>query len=211
MKNVILEACVGNVQDALSAQSKGANQIELCDRLDLDGNTPSLALVTDVNDVLDIPIKVILNPKPFNYHYVDTELDEIVVYIHSLDHLDIEGFVFGPVDNRGYPDLVALERIASATDLPITFHKAIDTSPDLLKSVAMLCEQNLVSYILTSGGETYAIDGADQLSKMNEVIHQKGSPIQIIAAGRISDKNIASLDALVQLNYYHGKLIVGTL
>ena len=57
---MILEACVGNLKDALSAQQKGAHQIELCDRLDLDGNNPSLEMINAVTTALDIPIKVIV-------------------------------------------------------------------------------------------------------------------------------------------------------
>ena len=36
---MILEACVGNVEDAIRAQINGADQLELCDRLDLDGTS----------------------------------------------------------------------------------------------------------------------------------------------------------------------------
>ena len=39
--NFTKEACVDNIHDAINVEKKGANQIELCSRLDLDGLTPS--------------------------------------------------------------------------------------------------------------------------------------------------------------------------
>ena len=44
MKNHLIEVCVDTFSDALSAESKGANRIELCSHLSLDGLTPTLDL-----------------------------------------------------------------------------------------------------------------------------------------------------------------------
>ncbi len=41
MKNHLIEVCVDTFSDALAAESKGANRIELCSHLSLDGLTPS--------------------------------------------------------------------------------------------------------------------------------------------------------------------------
>jgi len=208
---MILEACVGNLSDALSAQQKGAHQIELCDRLDLDGNSPSLQMIEQVTSVLDIPTKVIVNPKPFDYTYSDFEIGAIKDYVQSIAQFNIAGIVFGPVDTGGMPDLTALMAIAKCTDLPITFHKAIDASPDIIKAVQMLINQGVVTYILTSGGAKTAQLGVKTLNEIHGVIKLSNSPVQLIGAGRVTDKNLFSLNEALCLNYYHGKLIVGEL
>lgn len=208
---MILEACVGNLQDALSAQSKGAHQIELCSRLDLDGNSPSLRMIEEVTSALDIPVKIIVNPKPFDYYYSSEELEGIATYVEAIERLDIAGIVFGPVDLDGMPDLEAIAFISRNTDLPITFHKAIDGYSDILVAVKSLITQNIIKHILTSGGAKTADQGTEMLLKINNLIKENDSAIQIIGAGRITDKNLAALHANLGLNYYHGKLIVGDL
>ena len=40
-KNILLEACVETLDEALLAQKKGAGRVEICSRLDLDGLTPN--------------------------------------------------------------------------------------------------------------------------------------------------------------------------
>ena len=208
---MILEACVGNLKDALSAQNKGAHQIELCGRLDLDGNTPSLEMIEEVVSVLDIPLKVIVNPKPFDYSYSHNELIEITRYISAASKFNIKGLVFGPVNKKGMPDLDSIKHISKYTDLPITYHKAIDDSPDILKALQLLIDQDIIKYILTSGGAKTAEGGVDIIMRMNEIIKQRKSQIQLIGAGRIIKDNISSLHKLLNLKCYHGKLIVGEL
>ena len=41
----IKEVCVESLEDAVIAEKNGANRIELCGRLDLDGLTPSRKLI----------------------------------------------------------------------------------------------------------------------------------------------------------------------
>lgn len=208
---MVLEACVGNLKDALSAQHKGAHQIELCDRLDLDGISPSLQLVAEVSSALDIPVKVIINPKPFDYKYNPTELRAIVEYVKAISNYDIAGIVFGALDEKRMPDLFALKLLSEHTDLPITFHKAIDLCGNIPNAIRSLIDQNIVRYILSSGGQKTAIQGIDMIMKMDEIIQKAHSDLQIICAGRVNKENLPALHKKLSLRYYHGKLIVGPL
>ena len=61
--NILLEACVGTLDEALLAQEKGANRVEVCSRLDLDGLTPSKDLVKRLVNELIMPVKVMLRPR----------------------------------------------------------------------------------------------------------------------------------------------------
>jgi copper homeostasis protein len=209
---MILESCVGNVVDALRAQSNGAHQLELCDRLDLDGTSPPRELVAAVCQAVAIPVKVILNPVPFEYTYSDQQLDGILNYMASLDDLNVAGFVFGALDQNQMPDLAAVDKIATATQLPITFHKAIDEAQDILLAVDLLAKSKIVPFVLTSGGHPTASQGLSRLIEMRDLLADQasdnGPSMRLIAAGSITSTNLSKLDQVLGLKYYHGKKIV---
>jgi copper homeostasis protein len=204
-----LEACVENLSEALLAEKLGAYQIELCDRLDLDGTSPSIELVRIVSQKLNIPVKVIINPTSYNYIYSDRDIISILDYITQLNNSQIQGIVFGPMTIDNLPDLDALKIVSQHTSLPITFHKAIDSSRSILESTNLLMQQDLVKFILTSGGAPIAEKGIDKLLEMKNIL--KNSNIQPIAAGRITNKNLQLLHTKLDFSYYHGKRIVGKL
>ena len=209
---MILEACVGNVEDAIRAQTNGADQLELCDRLDLDGTSPPRELVAAVCSAVSIPVKVILNPVPFEYSYSAEQLNGIIAYMASLDDLNVAGFVFGALDSQQMPSLGAVEKIASATSLPITFHKAIDETADNLSALSQLAKSKLVQFVLTSGGQPTAQQGQGGLIEMQDLLTAQTpsgeQPIKLIAAGGITSANLLKLDQALSLEYYHGKKIV---
>ncbi len=63
MKKVFIECCLESLNEAISAEKKGANQIELCRNLIDDGLTPDYKLVrTVINSVL-IPVKIMVRPR----------------------------------------------------------------------------------------------------------------------------------------------------
>ncbi|MDF1694284.1 MAG: copper homeostasis protein CutC [Saprospiraceae bacterium] len=206
---MILEACVGNLKEATNAQQLGAHQIELCDRLDLDGTSPSLSTIGEVCEHLDIPIKIIVNPNPYNYVYTPTDIEKILLYINQVNKYSVEGIVFGALTSDGHPDLSAIEQIYNNTSLPITFHKAIDTSKNLQQSTKMLLDQGLIKFILTSGGKKTAEEGIDELLKLKNIVEK--SSISLIAAGSITSHNLPLLHSKLNLSHYHGKKVVGNL
>jgi len=188
---MILEACVGNVIDARRAQTNGADQLELCDRLDLDGTSPPRELVAAVCEAVSVPVKVILNPVPFEYSYSQPQLDDILAYMTSLADLNVAGFVFGSLDQHQMPDLAAIEKVATATRLPITFHKAIDDTADMLSALDLLAKSKLVQFV-----------------EMRDLLADSTTDMQLIAAGSITSANLPELDQALGLEYYHGKKIV---
>ena len=205
---IIKEACVESVREAISAANLGAQQLELCVRLDLDGNSPPLDLIEKVLSAVSIPVKVIVNPFPYHYQYTRTEKEEIVDYINKLKSASIAGLVLGPMTRDYLPDIDFLKQIRQLTSLPITFHKAIDQG-DIPKSIDMLKEVQVVDYILSSGGAPSAQEGKATLLQMKAQLSD--SNISLIAAGKITEENLDNLHASLQLDYYHGRKIVGTL
>lgn len=208
--NLTLEACVENLDHALRAEELGATQIELCDRLDLDGTSPPITLVRSVVSQCSIPIKIIVNPKPYDYQYDADELAKICTYIRQLSESEVAGIVFGPTLGNGMPDLHALDVVREVTVLPITYHKAIDAAPDTIEAVNTLIGHGSVDYILSSGGAATALQGIHRLIEIQKILSTSTGP-QLIAAGSITHQNLPTLHARLGLAHYHGKLIVGNL
>ena len=75
MRNIVKEACVERLDEAILAEKNGANRIELCSRLDLDGLTPHRNMIKDVINSVKIPVKVMIRPRAGNFVYHDQELD----------------------------------------------------------------------------------------------------------------------------------------
>ena len=74
MRNIVKEACVERLDEAILAEKNGADRIELCSRLDLDGLTPHRNMIQDVINSVKIPVKVMISP-------ATTMLDESVIVI----------------------------------------------------------------------------------------------------------------------------------
>src|ERR1019366_1955070 len=60
MNRPVLEICVESFESALAAEAGGADRIELCEELALDGLTPSLDLTRRVIDAVRIPVFILI-------------------------------------------------------------------------------------------------------------------------------------------------------
>ncbi len=204
---MVIEACVESIQEAVNAETNGANRIELCSRLDLDGLTPSESLVREVVDTLKIPVMVMIRPREGNFIYSSFEFDQMLRSIGMCKKYPVLGVVFGALTLQNQPDLELLKIFADvASPLEITFHKAIDNTPDPVKSAELIITVKQVTRILTSGGQPTALQGKEMIKKMQKAVSEK---ISIIAAGKITEENLNEHINLLEVNEYHGRKIAG--
>ena len=196
MKNPLIEVCVDTFSDALSAESKGADRIELCSHLSLDGLTPTLELTKRTLAALKIPVHAMIRSRAINFQYLPHEIETMIDTIHAYKELDFN------------IDIPTVEKIAKAAEgLNLVFHKAIDLTPDPVDATQTLAAIKGITHILTSGGAPTAEQGASVIRKMDT--HSKH--IKIIAAGKINDLNLTAMIELLGITEYHGKLLVGNL
>lgn len=206
---MIKEACVGSLNEALKAEVKGANQIELCSRLDLDGLSPEVQLVEEVLSRLNIHVKVMVRSREGDFIYSDKEMEEMVHTVEEFKSIGVKEIVFGALTSDNHIDMKALERITSAAlPMKVTFHKAIDLLDNPVDGVLQLMKAPGITSILSSGGKPTAEEGAATLREMYATVKGK---IQIIAAGKITHINCSHIEALTGVEAFHGKLIVGPL
>ena len=119
------------------------------------------------------------------------------------------GVVFGMLDKQNNIDIAATRMLAEcASPLEITFHKAIDDTPDPVRSAEMLTEIKGISRILTSGGRPTALEGAENINEMSKVA---SGHLKILAAGRITNENLKEISGILDVEEFHGRKIVGYL
>lgn len=201
---MIREACVDSLESAVRAAGLGADRIELCSNLHLDGLTPGETLVEQVCQAVSIPVMVMIRPEVDNFRVNDASLNRMIDSIELLSPMGIHGVVFGVLDEHGWPHIHQINRlVAASADLQCTFHKAIDATPDPVRAIEMLTTTG-VHRVLTSGGEDTALKGAETINMM-----QRTAPeIAVIAAGKITSQNLDRHRELLNVHEFHGRNIV---
>lgn len=202
---MIKEACVCSYAEAISAEKKGADRVELCDNLEVGGTTPSYGTIKMAIEKLKIPVFVMIRPRGGNYCYNKNEIEIMKKDIELCKHLGVKGIVLGVLtknDEIDYPLLKEFMTLASPME--VTFHKAIDELENPVLEVKNLAKIG-VKRILSSGTKAKALDGKDVLNRM---IEEAGEEITIVVAGGVTVDNFDEVSKNIISREYHGKKIV---
>jgi|TARA_B100001996_G_scaffold196288_1_gene150381 copper homeostasis protein len=178
----------------------------LCKDLDLDGLTPDENVIKNTLISVNIPIKVMIRPRAGNFIYHYDDVKKMERDIDLCKDLNIPEIVIGALTNSANIDIKLTAKLATrAHPMAVTFHKAIDYTVDILFELNRLSKIDHISSILTSGGENTALQGASMITKM---INKFRKRFTIIAAGSITNENLAQVHDVIHANEYHGKKIV---
>lgn len=202
---MVKEACVGSYSEAVSAEKRGADRVELCDNLDVGGTTPSYGTIKTTVEKLKIPVFVMIRPRGGNFCYNKNEIEIMKKDIELCKALGVKGIVLGVLtknDEIDYPLLKEL--IDLAAPMEVTFHKAIDDLENPVLEIKKLAEIG-VKRILSSGTKAKALDGKDILNKM---IAEANCDIIVIVAGGVTTDNFDEVSKEIVSTEYHGKKIV---
>lgn len=182
---MILEVIAISVEDAINAQSGGADRIELISNFKLGGTTPSIKLVKKVLEKVKIKIRVMIRPRGGNFIYTEDEILEMSENIKEVSQTKAEGIVIGILDKNKQIDEINLKRLLSQRKRPgVTFHMAFDEIIKKEKAINVLFNLN-VDRILTSGGQGSIKERIRNIKKTNELAKGK----IIVMAGQGIDKN----------------------
>ena len=187
---ILIEAAVETLDDALAAMAGGAERLELCADLDAGGTTPAHSLVANVLAQVSVPVLVMIRPRAGGFVYSRGELARMRDDIADAIDLGASGVVFGALDASGSIDVAATrELIAGARGRAVTFHRAIDETPDVLAAVETLASLG-ATRVLSSGAARSAIEGADTLAAM---VERAGDALRVVAGGGVRAHNVAAL------------------
>ena len=186
----VLEIASNSVSSALAAQRGGADRIELFDNLAEGGTTPSFGSIALAREQLQIPLFVLIRPRPGDFHYDALERELMLRDIQQCRALGCDGVVIGALDGEGNVDVpLCRELVQAAGTMQVTFHRAFDAARDLsaaLEDVISLgCQR-----VLSSGGQPSAEAGAAVLYAL---VKQAAGRISVMAGAGITPGNIAAV------------------
>ena len=195
---MIIEVCAESYEYALKAEKAGANRIELCKDLHLDGLTPDYESAKKTIDSLNIPVFILIRPREGDFIYSNEEFELMKRDIIKFKEMGCKGIVSGvlnddnSIDVKRTKDLIELSR-----PLEFTFHRAFDIVSDPLKEIEILIRLG-VDRILTSGQKNKAIEGLYLLEKLNNISKKR---IVIMPGSGISNTNF---ERFKSFNEIHG-------
>ena len=197
----IFECCCQTAEDAREAKIGGAARVELCERLDVGGVTPSTGNIRKTVMECGLPVNVLVRPREGNFVYDGEEKQQIIDTINICKSLNVNGIVVGALTPDGDIDIPLMTRImAAAAPLEVTFHRAFDECRDPRKAlediIGLGCKR-----LLTSGQEESAIRGR---LLIKELVHQAAGRIIIMPGAGIMPVNILQLARVTGAGEYHG-------
>ncbi|HEY3112544.1 MAG TPA: copper homeostasis protein CutC [Gemmatimonadaceae bacterium] len=204
----LVEAAVETLASALAAERAGAGRIELCASLSNAGTTPSAGLIAAVVSHCRIPVFVLIRPRGGSFVYSGDEIEIMQRDIEVARSLGASGIVLGALDTNSRVDSVQIrELVRAAKNLPVTFHRAFDFTPNLSEALEDLIDA-AVARVLTSGGCNTALEGAARISTL---MNQAGGRIRIVAGGSVREGNVREVITLTGVDEVHARIssIVG--
>lgn len=182
----IVEICAGDFQSAQAAVLGGAQRIELCSALPLDGLTPSAGLIKAARSLEGIKLHVLIRPREGDFVYDATETDVMLHDIRLAHKLGADGVVIGALTPDGDIDIPTCRHLIEAAEgMQVTFHRAFDRCADphhaLEEIITLGC-----SRLLTSGQAPTAEAG---IPLLRELVHQANGRIIIMPGAGITPSN----------------------
>ena len=209
MKKIFIECCVESLSEALIAEKRGADQLELCSDLANDGLTPDTVLTEKILETISIPLKVMIRHRKGDFFYNKSDISIIKNQINSMKLIGIKHIVFGSLTHLNRINLEQIKMVSElAYPMSVTYHKAIDLSENFFKDAELLLQFKNVKSLLTSGQASTAEKGYLTLKRL---LADFGKNIKIISAGNITDKNLNKIHNMIRGRYYHGRKILGEL
>jgi len=186
------------VQEAVAG---GAGRIELCERLDVGGVTPSESLLASVLASCPLPVNVLVRPRGGGFVFTPEEEAAMIKDIGMCKRLKAGGAVIGALRPDGSVDAGMMKRlIAAARPLSVTFHRAFDCCADPYKAIddiiGLGCDR-----LLTSGLEESAYDGRALVAGL---VSRAAGRLIVMPGGGVRPSNIAEIERVTRAVEFHG-------
>ncbi|MDZ7369620.1 MAG: copper homeostasis protein CutC [candidate division KSB1 bacterium] len=206
-----LEICINEderlLQSVEAACQGGADRIELCSRMDLDGLTPSLKAVRSAAAVCKdrAALMVMIRPRAGDFFYTCLETAQMIRQIEAAAEAGADGVVFGAV-KEGRIDLSTLRQLISAAHscgLAVTFHRAFDTLHHPLQELQVLSALGVKRVLTAAEPWGASAKWTERCNNWRELL-ERADGVEVILAGGLTPKLTAA--ALRSLPY-RGRIV----
>ena len=203
--SLLREACCPSLEAVLAAGRTGACRIELCERLEIGGVTPSESLLRAALAATDLPVNVLVRPRGGDFVYDEAEVEAMLESIRLCRALGANGVVIGALTPSGAVDLPVMRRLVAAAkgDLSVTFHRAFDETVDpsaaLEDIIALGCDR-----LLTSG---HAPDAFAGRALIGALVRQAAGRIVVMAGCGVRPGNIGQIARETGAPEFHSSCI----
>ena len=202
MEQIKLEVCCGDMQSVLAAKEGGADRIELCQALEVDGLTPSAEMMAEAIG-LGIPVQVLIRPREGDFVYDEAEVETMLKEIRLAKRLGANGVVIGVLKPDGSIDEETIRRLVSeATGLSITFHRAFDVCSQPAEALEQIV--SLGCHRLLTSGQAPSAEQAIPLIK--KLVEQSGGRLIIMPGAGVNQENARRILSETGAHEIHGSL-----
>ena len=192
---MIIEVCAESYEYAEKAEKAGADRIELCKDLHLDGLTPNHESAKRTIDRLNLPVFILIRPREGGFTYSNEEFELMKQDIVKFKEMGCKGIVSGILNLDNSIDLKRTKELVELSKpLEFTFHRAFDMVTDPLKELEKLIQLG-VDRILTSGQKQKAVKGIELLKELKKNAKDK---IIIMPGSGINKLNIMNFRSFIR-------------
>jgi len=194
---MIIEVCAESYEYAIKAEKAGADRIELCRDLCLDGLAPDYESAKKTIDKLSIPVFILIRPREGDFIYSNEEFELMKSDIVKFKEMGCKGIVSGILNDNNSIDMKRTKQLVELSrPLEFTFHRAFDIVTHPLKELEKLIELG-VDRVLTSGQKNKAIDGLELLKKLKNISKNR---IKIMPGSGIKRSNIPNFKSFDEIH-----------
>ena len=191
IQGIKIEICIGNIDDAIRADSYPIDRIELNSALELGGLSPSLETIRTLKEKISVPLCCMCRPRGGDFFYTDLEYETMRKDAQAMLEAGADGIVFGflkednRVDEKRTREMV---KLIHSYQKEAVFHKAFDETPDPEEAIQVLIGCG-ADRILSSGQAVYPdiLAGCRRLHDLHERYHDQ---IQLLPGGGVRVENI---------------------
>jgi len=202
----LLEVIVCSVEDAVAAERGGAGRLEVIRDYDAGGLTPSVELVRQIAETVNIPLRAMLRGTAGFTAPDEDEKRRLCATASEFANLGVEGIVLGFF--REGPDGTVIDHaflgrvLACAPNLKATFHRAFEQLTDPLRAITELKQHPQIDRILVSAVSDRGPDQPNQLLDWRQAAMPE---IELIIGGGTDAEIIRSLKPLGFREFHVGK------
>jgi len=187
-----VEIPVTSVEDAVVAQTAGAESIELLDNVGEGGVTPSAGKLQLARRLIHGELHAIVRPRAGDFLYSDIECDVMHRDIDVMRQIGIDGVVLGVqrADGTVDGDRIA-EMIELAGPMHVTFHAAFDYTPDPFEAIDMLADLGITRILSAFHG---GVPLLDQLPLYQRLIEHAGDRLVFMPGGFFAPESMKRIN-----------------